>query len=559
MSGYLNVYDLIEGRAQSTQKIISFYNNYELVVQKSYADIHADVLMTAKKLSAQLVKDEVFFLSLPNSYEFLIVFLASLNAGVIPAPIASADSFSESEYFDYLEQMKVTTQIQKILVPESKRAELVRAGFEVVSIADVPVASGSVNNPQKPKLLSSELREKIAFVQFSSGSTSEPKGVLISHSALIENITLIRLSLELNEKAVFLSWVPFFHDLGLVGSLLTPLVTGFSVHILQPQDFLKSPQRFLEMTSDLKATLWAGPDSMYRILTKTLQHYRSEKKLDLSCLKICLSGSEPVLFDTYTHFKTAAGSFGWNLSSFVAGYGLAENVLAVSFAPLRSRVKTHEKNKREIVSCGKPTREIKVQILDENQKLMKDGLEGLIWIQSPSLCSGYLDKEEVFRSQSLGSWFFTGDVGFIKDDELYISGRHKDLIIFDSRRYYSVDLEQRIWNLIGHDKHVRKVAVVGKGLVGGNEAVNICIEWRDFFPPLSFRQRRDFRSKIIHNLKNQLKISDKDILYTGIKSLPKTTSGKLQRYLVRNQIAKHQIKHSLWNIFWRSWLFGWIR
>lgn len=560
MSGHLNVYDLIEGRSQNTQKIISFYEDYALAHHISFAEITQDAVAMAKRLSSQLIKNEIFFVSLPNSYDFLVVFLASLKAGVIPAPIVSADSMMKSEYYDYLDQMKAYTGIQKILSLDSHRTELVRSGFEVISMRDAAGVNQEqfLNNPQKPKMLPTHLQGQIAFIQYSSGSTSDPKGVLISHKALIENITMLRASMELNENTVLVSWIPFFHDMGLVGSLLTSIITPFKqTHILRPIDFIKSPQKFLELSVSVKATVWVGPDSMYRILAKSIT--QGQFSGDLSSLRVCLSGSEPVLTETYKIFKNATENYGWNPQSFVAGYGQAENVLGIAFSPPNTHIKAQEKNHRQIVSCGKPMGDIKVQILDDNQKLVKDGLEGMIWIQSPSLCSGYLDKEDVFKANCLGSWFFTGDIGFVKDEELYISGRFKDVIIVNSKKYFSVDLEQRVWNLIGHDRHVKRIAVVGKGDVGVDESVTVCIEWLDFAPPLSFRLREDFRNKIIHNMKNQFKINKKDIVYTGVRSLPRTTSGKLKRYLIRNRVAKKQIQDNLWNIFWRSWVFGMLK
>lgn len=561
MSGYLNVYDLIEGHAHSSQQIISFYDDYHLVCQKSFSDIHQDVVATAKKLSAQLARNEIFFVSLPNAYDFLVLFLASLRAGVIPAPIVSPDLMAKSDYFDYLNEIKTYTQIQKILAPENYRLDLVKSGFEVVSLATVSTAVADrsmqqfVNNPQKPKFLSPLWQDQIAFIQFSSGSTSEPKGVLISHKALIENINSIKQALNLNESSVILSGAPLFHDMGLVGTLLTPLLTPFAAHILKPIDFFKSPAKFIELTAKLQATVWVGPDSMYRILAKSLQQDKFSSPLDLSSLQVCLCGSEPVLYETFIRFSEAATPYGWKPTTFVPGYGQSENVLAISFTALNSQIKIQKKNKRDVVSCGRPIGDTKIQILDENQKLVKDGTEGLIWFQSSSLCSGYLDQEDLFKTNKLGSWFFTGDIGFIKDEEIYISGRFKDMIIIDSKRYFAVDLEQRVWNIIGHDKHVKKIAIVGSGAIGGDEAVSICIEWLDFMPLFSFRQRQEFSNKIIHNLKNQFKINKKDIFYTGIGSLPRTTSGKLKRYLIRTKITQGQLKSSLWHIFWRSWVF----
>lgn len=560
MSGYLNLYDLIEGRSQNTQKIISFYENYELTAEKSFADIHQDVIAMTKKLSSQLVKNEIYFVSLPNCYEFVVVFLASLKCGVLPAPIVSSDSLMKADYLDYIDQMRANTQINKILAPEASRNELVKMGFEFISMLDTKPTVNSEefrNNPQKPKMLPAHLNDQIAFIQFSSGSTSQPKGVIISHKALIENITMIRLSLELNEKSVIVSWIPFYHDMGLVGSLMTALLTPYHSHIVRPVDFIKSPEKFVELSSKVKATVWDGPDSMYRIITRAI----SQKKMDidLSSLKVCLCGAEPILVETFAQFQAVAEPFGWNPTSFVAAYGQAENVLKISFSSLRSRIKSYEKNKRQVVSCGKPSHDVKVQILDENHNLMKDGLEGMIWVQSPSLCSGFLDKEEAFKSLCLGTWFFTGDMGFIKDDELYVSGRYKDMIIVDSRKYFSVDLEQRIWNLIGHNKHVKKVAVVGKGTIGAEEAVTVCIEWMDLFPVFSFRLRKDFRNKITHNFKNQIKILPKDIIYVGIGSFPKTTSGKLKRFDIKNRISKKQMRNSMWNVFWRSWIIGMLK
>lgn len=559
MSGYLNVYDLIEGFSGKNQKIISFYDDYNLVCQKSFAEIHQDVIAVSKKLITQLEKNEIFFVSFPNTYEFLILFLGSLKAGVIPAPIASPDSMSKSEYHDYLAGMKSQTQIQKILAPEIHRSELVKNGFEVVSIDKTSNASQAqqfLNNPQKPKLLPDLLRNQIAFIQFSSGSTSEPKGVLISHTALIESISINKRALELSDRSVVVSWIPLFHDMGLVGGLLTPLFTPFESHILKPGDFARSPDRFLELTTRIKATVWIGPDSMYRKLSKILNESKFSIPIDLSSLEICICGSEPILFETYNQFSQSAIPYGWKPQTFVPSYGLSENVLSISFSQLRTHLKTHEKNKRMIVSCGKPAGEIKVQILDENQKLVKDGIEGLIWVQSPSLCSGFLDNEDFFKENRLGSWFFTGDIGFVRDGEIYISGRFKEMIIVDSKKYFFVDLEQRIWNLIGHGNQVKKVVVVGKGSIGGDESISICIEWLDFLPPLSFRRRQDIRSKIIHNLKNQMKINKTDIHYVGVRSLPRTTSGKLKRYLIKNRINKGQLKNNLWSVFWRSWIFG---
>lgn len=562
MSAYLNVYDLIEGYSQNLYKIISFYDDYNLVCQKSYSDIHSDVVLMAQKLSSQLGKNEIFFVSLPNSYEFLIVFLGSLKAGVIPAPIASPDSMTRSEYFNFLREFKSGTQTHKILAPDVYRSEMVKEGFEFVSMNEAPPSSEQdkfINNPQKPKFLPAHLKDQIAFIQYSSGSTAEPKGVLISHTALIENITQIKESFELSSRSILVSWLPFFHDMGLIGGLLTPLLAPFPVHILNPTDFEKSPRRFLELTTKLKATIWVGPDSMYRTLTKTIIQSPFEQKIDLSSLQVCICGSEPVLIETFNQFSQVAIPLGWNPISFVPAYGQAENVLLTTFAPLRTRIKTYEKNKRLIVSCGKPVGKLKIQILDEKQKLLKDGLEGLIWIQSTSLCTGYLDNDEKFKSRRLGAWFFTGDIGFIKDEQLFISGRFKDLIIVDSKKYFLIDLEQRIWNVIGHNKHVKKVAVVRKSSIGGDETISVFIEWLDFFPLGSIRQRLAFTSKIIHSFKNQIKISKKDIHFTGIRSLDRTTSGKLKRYSIRRRLKRIQIKSTLWSIFWRSWYFGFTR
>ncbi len=171
MSGYLNLYDLIEGRSQNTQKIVSFYENYELVSSKSFADIHQDVLAMTKKLSSQLVQNEIYFVSLPNCYEFVIVFLASLKCGVLPAPIVSSDSLLKADYLDYIDQMRAHTQINKILAPEASRAELTKMGFEFISMSGAAPSIQSEdfkNNPQKPKMIPPHLNDQIAFIQFSS-------------------------------------------------------------------------------------------------------------------------------------------------------------------------------------------------------------------------------------------------------------------------------------------------------------------------------------------------------------------------------------------------------
>lgn len=503
----------------------------------------------ATKLAKQLIPGEIFLLSLPTGIDFIAVFLACLKIGVIPAPIVSPDSVLRDEWFKIISQIKESVGIAKVLTISTLKKDLNSMGFEFIN-CDVNIetsAFSEANNPQKPKIISSELSNQIAFVQFSSGSTGDPKGVLISHRALFENIQMIKTALRLNASDKILTWLPMYHDMGLIGTILCPLLTPFEIFLMSPISFIKDPETFLEITKQESISVWVGSDSMYRILSKTLES--SKKAHVLSSLRICLSGSEPVLRSTYDSFLSLASKVGWNSKSYLPVYGQAENVLAICFSELNQEIKIHRKNGRDFISCGRPIGAIKIQILDDNKNLLSDLIEGDVWIQSPSLLTGYLDDSEKYKENTLGSWFFTGDIGFLKDGELYISGRKKDVIMTDSKKWFSTDLEERFWNALSGHSGLKKIAVIPVGPVGGKEEMAICLEYKNWFPIFDFWNRHQIKKTLQIVAKNYGILKASNIYFVAFRSMPRTTSGKLKRFLLRQLIQKKSLKTGYLDIF----------
>ncbi len=408
----------------------------------------------------------------------------------------------------------------------------------------------SIPSQRENFVLTNTRAEDIAYLQYSSGSTDNPKGIMVSHDNLLQNIHEIIKTLRITQDSSAVSWLPQYHDLGLIGFMLAFLIARAKVTYLSPFDFLESPLKWFKALSDYKATHTAGPNFSYELIVKEMK--KNPIDLNLSCLECAICGAEPVnpklpdmLVDTFS-------KYGFKKSMFFPVYGLAENTLMASAGelgrdPIIKNFSTeelrHHKAKESsdqftsLVSCG--------HIIDEycivdplSNKVLGDNNVGEIWLRGPSVTLGYWNKpketaESFYAYTSLrdGPFLRTGDLGFIHDNELYIYGRLKDIILKNGRKFAPQDLELSCQNA---SPIIRKNNVAAF-TVGEKEDLVLVAEVNDSklkHPELIFNAikeacQRDFDLELV------------DIVLIPPKTIPKTTSGKIRRRATRqNYINK---------------------
>ncbi len=354
-----------------------------------------------------------------------------------------------------------------------------------VDTLDAPVADAWIAPDLQP--------DDIAFLQYTSGSTALPKGVQVSHGNLVANEVLIRrgFGIDLNPDDVIVSWLPLYHDMGLIGGLLQPIFSGVPCVLMSPAYFLGRPLRWLEAISQYGGTISGGPDFAYRLCSERVSESALER-LDLSTWRVAYSGSEPIRLDTLDRFAEKFAACGFSSDNFFASYGLAEATLFVAggtrgqgIPALRVDETALAANRAEpgqgsaIMSCGTSQPEHAVLIVDPHTlSELPDNRVGELWATGPSIAHGYWRNPEAtaktFVQHAGRTWLRTGDLGFIRFGEVYITGRLKDLLIVRGHNLYPQDIEQTI---------EREVEVVRKGRVAafavndqGLEGIGIAAE-----------------------------------------------------------------------------------
>jgi acyl-CoA synthetase (AMP-forming)/AMP-acid ligase II len=437
--------------------------------------------------------DRALLLYPPGEREFIIAFVGCLYAGVVAVPVPPPhparirqrqESAASSETSPPTRLRRTLAKVLAI-VSDSRPAvalttERLRAAFEGVAaelaemramrwLATDGIGDGRADEWERPRLDASAL----AFLQYTSGSTAAPKGVMVSHGNLLANARVTERALGNTARDVLVSWLPTFHDLGLIYGILQPLYTGFRCYLMPPAAFIQRPVRWLRAMSRYGGTVGAAPNFAYDLcVRKTTPEDRAA--LDLSRWRVAINGAEPVRAETLDAFAETFAACGFRRSSHYPSYGLAEATLyasspqagagggylscEVSASALEQhRVVTKAvgggedaRDARTLVSCGHPTSEVGVRIVNpETCAPCAPDEVGEIWISGPNVAAGYWRLPEVsertFRARlsngEPGSYLRTGDLGFIVRGQLVVTGRHKDLIIVGGANFYPQDIE----------------------------------------------------------------------------------------------------------------------
>jgi len=549
------------GKASANLKILNildFKNNEEPLTFEQL--VRRSSLFGALLQEKGLKPGNPVVIMLPTSAAFVYLYYGTLLAGGVPVPTYPPHTLGKNaKFLKNLEHIFASSRA-RFFGTDSRIIE----GFHdtiqgypnlehVFNVSDIDFS----DHDRAARLARADVSaEDIALIQYTSGSTGLPKGVVLTHANLVHNIRAIAHALRLdNTKDIGISWLPLFHDMGLIGCLLTSVYTATPLALMPTEAFMIRPDRWLKNISRFGATISPSPNFGYYLCTRLIRKSRL-KDVDLSSWRGALSGAEAVDTAVLDKFVELFEPHGFNRQAFLPAYGLAESSLAVTITPLGQDLKiarldrdrlenegtavphdAEDANQTQIVSVGKAVLGQEVGIFDPEGGPLPEYKVGEIWIRGPSVTKGYYNWEgddEVFKD----GWFKTGDLGFLLDEELYITGRIKELIIKRGRNYYPYDIEKSLWQIPGI-REGRCAAFAAWNAEESNEDLVLIIETTRHLATGGL----DGVVKEIHRaVMHHIGLRPDRVVFVPPKSLPKTSSGKLQRLLCKKLLDAKELE-----------------
>ncbi len=483
---------------------------------------------------------------MPTSADFLHAFFGVLYAGGIAVPLASMVPLKEEYLPPFLEGRApvINNSGAKLLATHDDLVDTLSGLKEWCPGLETIFSAADVTGTTEGFEPHATRHEDVAMLQYTSGSTGDPKGVELTHHSLLWNLDAIRAGIDARPNDVCVSWLPLYHDMGLIGGCLYPLASGIGTNLMATEVFLTDPAFWLQAMSMKRATITVAPNFGYalcvnRLKDDVIQH------LDLSAVRVMLCGAEPIDPDVLAAFQDKFAPAKLPPNVILPVYGLAEATLAVTFTELLAPVRTLRLDRAkleqdscavlstaadamDVVSVGTPLLTNRVRIVNAQGEVLGDNQQGEILVQSPSLMRGYFRNADATERTIQGGWLQTGDLGFLRDGELYITGRLKDLIITYGRNFYPHDIERIAQRVDG----VRTGCVVAFAVRNGVESTDeiaLIAETRATDRPALIEMRREVRKLLI----NAIECNPKHVVFVPPGQVPKTTSGKLRRVEAR--------------------------
>ena len=514
----------------------------------SYGDLDRAARAVAAGLMLRDVRpDERVGLMLPTGPGFFAAFFGVLYAGAIPVPIYPP--FRPSQIEDHLRRQSgiLRNAEASLLVTDAATGAVGRLLHGMVaSLRGVASAADLAAAPPLAAPLPA-MPATTALIQYTSGSTGDPKGVVLTHANLLANIRSMGQALEASSTDVVASWLPLYHDMGLIGCWLGSLYFGAQAAIMPPLAFLADPARWLWAIHRHRATISAAPNFAYELCLKSVRDVDIEG-LDLGSLRRLANGAEPVSPATLARFAQRFGRYGLRPNALAPVYGLAESVVALAFpppgrGPVIDRIDRDALSTRglavpappgaadalDLVACGQPIPGHEIRIVDEGGRELPERREGRLQFKGPSATAGYFRAPEKTRALFDGEWLESGDRAYIAGGDVYITGRIKDIIIRAGRHIYPQELEE----LVGAVEGVRRgcvAAISGADPASGTERLVVVAETRLRDPAA----RDDLRRRIVEASRAILPdMPPEEVVLVPPHAIPKTSSGKLRRAATR--------------------------
>jgi fatty-acyl-CoA synthase len=502
-------------------------------------------------------------LMLPTGRAFFVSYTGILLAGAVPVPIYPP--FRADRIEEYAaRQAAILNNAEVCVLLTFRRAEAVARLLKprvrsLTVVVDVEALLASADKPVEviPGALPLHLTggrarkpDDLALLQYTSGSTGDPKGVMLTHANLLANMRSIGEATRLGPDDVGISWLPLYHDMGLIGAWLALLHFGTPLVVMSPLAFLTRPERWLQAFHKHRGTIAAAPNFAYELCVRKIAD-KDIAGIDLSCWRVALNGAEPVNPDTLARFEKRFAPYGFRGASMAPVYGLAEASLCVTFPPLDRPplieridretfttrgeavpVSAGEANAIAFVSAGRPVARMEVRIVDDSGDELPDRHEGFLWFRGPSATSGFFRNaaatQKLLPQGAAGigeyAWVNSGDRAYRADGEIFVTGRVKDIIIKGGRNLYPHEVEE----LAARVEGIRKGCIVAFGLKdesSGTERLFVVAEVREGNPA----RRAAIVAAVTEQVSKGLGLPPDRVELLPLGSIPKTSSGKLRR------------------------------
>jgi fatty-acyl-CoA synthase len=486
--------------------------------------------------------------------DFAACFFGAVYAGAWPVPLPLPTSFGGRD--SYVEQLQVqlgSCDPRLFLFPPelaematAAAAQSSAAARDWDSLADVPQSEAELPTARP---------DDIAYLQYSSGSTRFPHGVAVTHESLLHNLRAHGIGLEVQDTDRCVSWLPWYHDMGLVGCLLSPVALQISVDYLKTEDFARRPLAWLDMISrNPGTTLSYSPSFGYDICSRRMSSQtRAQDRFDLSNWRIAGNGADMIRPDVMQAFVDSFAEAGFEASAFCPSYGLAEATLAVSLMPPSEGIRLElveetelsggepavgdrPQRYRAVVNCGKPVEGMDVEIRDGSGSVLPDRGIGKVHVRGKSVMHSYFrDEEATAACLSSDGWLDTGDMGYLSNGYIFIVGRAKDMIIINGRNHWPQDIEWAVEQLPGFKSgDIAAFAITGPS---GEETPAVLVHCRVSDPHERGRLRDDIRERVraITGISPVVELIPP-------RTLPRTSSGKLSRVKARHLYLSGEIQ-----------------
>lgn len=519
----------------------------ELTEQLDYQQLNQQVWAASRQLKARYEAHSRVIILLPTEASFIRFFLASLQAELIavPCPIGYSES-GITRILNIISDCAATG-----IITNKKTHKML---FQRQNDASKALQEESIDwfftDDFLPEIIPFEITERKtddsqpAYLQYTSGSTNRPKGVMVSHSNLVANLSAINNCFGRTAEDVSVTWLPHYHDMGLVDGLLSPIYTGGTGIAISPLLFITKPFLLLQAISQYRAGFCGGPGfgldhCIARIPAEQLA------TLDLSSMRVLYVGAEPIRISTLERFAEATRVTGFKRNSLVPAYGLAEATLAVSLH-LNGTPMIYQKipgsGTKDVVACGPPVEFTEVLIVEPEQKAIVDDVQiGEIWVKNNAVALGYWKNEDetnrifkAFTNCGKGPFLRTGDLGFMENGQLFITGRTKELIIIRGVNYYPQDIEE-IVSECHEDIQPNATAAFSVETEQG-EALMIVTEVRRVVQ--QDENMESIKTRVAHSVGLAFGLIPHKVILIQAGKLPKTSSGKIQRLKAREVFAE---------------------
>lgn len=545
--------DALDYAAQG-QRGLNFHDARGTLIRPyPFRELQADAKVAAYRLiAAGIAPGDRVALVAETSAEFAALFFGTVYAGAWPVPLPLPTSFGGKE--SYIDQLRVQLEScdPAMLIYPPELSEMAGAAAAATGTKGIDWAD-LLARAAEPVDLPKASGDDIAYLQYSSGSTRFPHGVAITHHALLNNLAAHSHGMEVIESDRCISWLPWYHDMGLVGCFLSPIANQVSVDYLKTEDFARRPLAWLDLISRNPGTsISYSPTFGYDICARRMSSQtKAADRFDLSRWRLAGNGADMIRPDVMQDFVDAFADAGFQASAFLPSYGLAEATLAVSIMPPGEgiRVELVEETQlsgvpagqdrpqryRAIVNCGKPVRDMAIEIREEDGTPLPERAIGKVWCSGPSVMVGYFRDPETTDACMKDGWLDTGDMGYLSDGYIYIVGRAKDMIIVNGRNHWPQDIEWAVEQLPGFKQG--DIAAFAITTPGGEETPAVLVQCRTSDGEERSRLRDEIRDRV-------RAVTGMNCVIELIppRTLPRTSSGKLSRAKARNLYLSGEIK-----------------